>query len=178
MNDSEENKMDVSRVMARFLPLMDLSILLLGMFLIVLSIAKFNEFKSLSPVLTAEVTEESVTPPDLKKAILKETLNTMEFLPIYGCCNSANGRVAGHCYLLDPNLMPGKEIRMDAADDLQKIIKDSGFNEENLPIICLVTGKGAWDAHWDANTIQNLESTWRCGKIYRLINFENLPFED
>lgn len=170
--------MNVSRVMARFLPLMDLSILLLGMFLIVLSIAKFNEYKSTSPVLKSEITDTRKTPANLKTAILKQTLNTMEFLPVYGCCNSGNGRLEGHCYLLDQNLYPGKEIRMDTDEDIQKIIKDSGFKEDNMPIICLITGKGAWDASWDSETIQRLETTWNCGRIYRLINFENLPFEE
>lgn len=170
--------MNVSKVMARFLPLMDLSILLLGMFLVVLSIAKFNEYKSMSPILKADIVDSKQQPDDLKAAILKQTLNTMEFLPVYGCCKSGDGRLEGHCYLLDANLYPGKEIRMNTDEDIQELIRTSGFSEENMPIICLVTGKGAWDASWDSETIQRLENTWNCGRIYRLINFETLPFEE
>lgn len=170
--------MNVSRVMARFLPLMDLSIILLGMFLIVLSIARFNEYKSKSPVLTSEITNKRDTQADLKTEILKQTLNTMEFLPVYGCCKSENGRLDGRCYRFDPSLTVSKEeISMDTDEGIRKIIEENKFSKENI-IICLITGKGEWDAAWDAETIKKLELTWNCGRIYRVINFENLKFEE
>ena len=169
--------MNVSKVMARFLPLMDLSILLLGMFLLVLSIAKFNEYKSERIVVfNGVIKDDSKQSYDAKK-VLKQTL-TLEFLPIYGCCNSSNGCLVGHCYSLDAQLNPGKEIRMDTDADYKELLQKSGFKEDNMPIVCLITISDGWLASGDSETVRKLGETWKCGRIYRIYNFADFPFKE
>lgn len=147
---------NLSKIMARFLPLMDLSTLLLGLFIVILSVAKFEE-----AAISKTNAENEVYAGDFIKAAVK---NQFFVVPLFASCDNENGREYGKCYGMDERYnISDKEIRTDTNEDIIKEIEKYKKNPDDnrKPLVLLFSEKGAWDSDWSVEVLKSLETKWK-----------------
>lgn len=152
--------MNATNILARFLSLMDIALLLLGIFIVLLSIARYTK---------AAAEKETVVPSvqNMQVVLNKAANENMSLIFLYA---GSTGKRKGHCYTLEDGFIPGREIDTATDSDLRQLIKER--NAIN-PIIFLVSEKGAWDIDWPEKRIRAIEKTWQ-EKVIRVVN---VPFE-
>ena len=152
--------MKTTNILARFISLMDIALLLLGIFIVLLSAARFTK---------AAAEKKSAVPPvqNMKVVLNKAASENMSLIFLYA---GSAGKRKGHCYTLEDGFIPGREIDTESDADLRQLIKER--NAVN-PIIFLVSEKGAWDIDWPEKRIRAIEKTWQ-EKVIRVVN---VPFE-
>ncbi len=137
----------IAKIMARLLPLMDLSILLLGMFVVFMTFAKFSEQKDLS--------EKKLEKETVKSFV--ETSNKGKFTIecVFAACPGDPSRFqSGECYEVTGDFRRGEKVRDER---IRKIIEN---NKPRRTIICLLTSAGAWDQDWTDEKVQLLKKKW------------------
>lgn len=137
-------------VMARFLPLMDLSVLLLGFFMIILTAAKFGK-----GVIVISPEHPSVM--------------------LYAACTNEGGRKVGELYYMDRDYNLGtKIIRKDTPEDIMNLIKEALPKKRDPKdvFICIMTEKYAWDKDIPRDICEKLKKSWGLPRIYRVKNVD------
>jgi hypothetical protein len=130
-------------VIARFLSLLDITLILLGVLMITLMQAQLR-----SNAKQGHSTADGMA-----------ELADVDFVYLFaGWKGSENGR----CYLLSANRELGREVRTDTADDLQEVLAARRAQKErrNQVVMLLFSDEG-WYSVWDAKRLAGIEQTWK-----------------
>jgi hypothetical protein len=137
--------MRVTSIIARFISLVDVVLILLGVLLLVL--------------LHAQVRTQVQRPKEDKRDEIQKVAG-LDFLYFYV---GWKGPEKDRCYFLDTsNLKLGREVRTDTADDIQLILKARNpKGERTNPVALLLFSDEGWYSTWDSKRIAALEQTWK-----------------
>lgn len=143
--------MRASNVLVRFLSLLDVALILLGVLMIVLMYSQVRTSKG-----AAQAAEDRVA-----------SLVDIEFVYLYaGCKGEQNGR----CYLLGKDGGISREVRTDTDVDIREILAERSVGQEKRnQVVMLVFGDDSWDSAWDAKRQASIEQAWKL-KVVPLYN--------
>lgn len=155
----------ISKIMARFLPLMDLSMLLLGCLMIVLTAAKFDTVTNAKEKDTASLIARSVAE------------HTCVMLYVAACKGETDkyGRKNGEIYSLDKDDHTSlKPISKTSPEDIDSIIQEilPKNREREEVVVFILSQKGAWDDHVPRDLCLQLKESWKLPRIYRVTNVD------
>jgi len=138
--------MKVTSVIARFISLVDVVLILLGVLLLVL--------------LHAQVRSQVQRSKSEDKRDEIQKVAGLDFLYFYV---GWKGPEKDRCYFLDTShLKLGREVRTDTADDLQLILKARNpKGERTNPVVLLLFSDEGWYSTWDSKRLAALEQTWK-----------------
>lgn len=138
--------MKATSIIARFISLVDVVLILLGVLLLVL--------------LHAQVRSQVQRSKSEDKRDEIQKVAGLDFLYFYV---GWKGPEKDRCYFLDTsNLKLGREVRTDTADDLQLILKARNpKGERTNPVVLLLFSDEGWYSTWDSKRIAALEQTWK-----------------
>lgn len=154
--------MRATNVLARFASLLDVTIILLGLMMLMLSVGELTEFEATSSSPETNIPEQSGL-SDLSRRIIEQHLHPILLYAGF------QGERKGRCYLLDESFKPGREIDTESKRDIQRLVD---ANQPRRPIILLLSPEGAWDDDWNQETIERIEKTWG----YPIIRVVNVAF--
>ena len=162
----------ISKIMARFLPLMDLSILLLGCFMVVLTAAKFDDVTNGKERETASIIARSVAE------------HTCVMLYVVACKGEVDeyGRPNGEIYALDKDDHTSpKPISKTSSDDIEAIIKEilPRNRKPEEVVVFILSQQGAGDDHVPRDLCLKLKESWKLPRIYRVtgVDIDPTPLE-
>jgi hypothetical protein len=139
-------------VICRFLSLLDVVLILLGLLMILLTQAQFQARKGTPAAGTAEGLQG---------------IAAVDFIYLYA---GTYGEERGRCYLVGPDRKLLREVRTDTADDLRRVLPPAaGQDRPNRVIMLLVSDKG-FDSMWDSKRLAAMEKTWGY-KVIPIYNF-------
>ena len=134
--------MRATGVVSRFLPLLDVALLLLGLLMIVMMQASLTD-------------QESVT-PDSEQSI--ESKAGLDFIFLYAGWKDAQ---AGKCFLMEKDMRIGKEIRVDSKVDIDELALDSKISKKTKNLIVFLSySKLGWFDLWPPKRIAEIEKLW------------------
>jgi len=128
-----------TRVITRFLSLLDVVLLLLGVLMITLMHAQLRSTNG-----------PSVSEDPLARAA--------DFVCVYA---GWEGEKNGKCFLVKPDFRIGEELRTDRPDDIKRIVaarakKTAKANQ----IVLLLFDANGWYSLWDRQKIEKIERAW------------------
>lgn len=141
--------MNISRILARFLSLMDVTLLLLGFFIILVAAASLSQ-------------EANQAKEKLGWNLIKEH---WEPIWLFAACEPP---IMNKCFVLNDNLSIGGEVNQSTDTDIRRLIEPVE-SQGKAPLIILVSEKGAFDAYWE-NALVSIEKSWGC-PVLRIRNF-------
>jgi len=130
-------------VIVRFLSLLDVALILLGVLMIALMQAQLRsdakEGRSASDRM-AEVAD-------------------VDFIYVYaGWKGPENGR----CYLVNANREIGREMRTDTAEDIQEVLGARKTQRERAnQVVMLLFSDDGWYSSWDTRKLSGIEQSWK-----------------
>lgn len=135
--------MRATGVLVRFLSLLDIALILLGILMITLLHTQLRSTPN-QRVSTADSLAE---------------LTDVDFVYLYaGWKGAENGR----CYLLSGNREIGREVRTDTADDIQEVLTARRTQKERAnQVVMLLFSDDGWYSAWDAKRLAEIEQTWK-----------------
>ena len=134
--------MRATGVVSRFLPLLDVALILLGLLMIVMMQASLTD-------------QESVT-PDSEQSI--ESKAGLDFIFLYAGWKDAQ---AGKCFLMEKDMRIGKEIRVDSKVDIDELALDSKRSKKTKNLIVFLSySKLGWFDLWPPKRIAEIEKLW------------------
>lgn len=154
--------MRITNILARFLSLLDISILLLGMFVLLLSLAHFQEDHQEKK--RDQQTDQLETGSPFRSILEKK----IEPIMLYAGCE---GEKEGRCFLLGKDLVPGREIDTQKRNEIEDLIDQ---REGRIPLVFLLSEEGAWDTYWTSKKLSELEAIWG----YNIVRILNVRFPD
>jgi len=130
-------------VIVRFLSLLDVALILLGVLMITLMQAQ----------LRSDAKQDNSSTDGLAE------LADVDFVYLYaGWQGAENGR----CYLLSANREIGREVRTDTADDIQEVLTARKTQKERAnQVVMLLFSDDGWYSAWDAKRLAGIEQTWK-----------------
>jgi hypothetical protein len=130
-------------VIVRFLSLLDVIILHLGVLMMALMHAQ----------LRSEAKWRD-SPPDVKSELAQ-----VDFVYLYaGWKGPENGR----CYLLGADRQIEREVGTDTADDIRNILTARRAQRERAnQVVMLLFSDDCWDSAWDPKKLAGIEQTWK-----------------
>ena len=134
--------MRATGVIVRFLSLLDVALILLGVLMIALMQAQ----------LRSDVKRGQSPAGGLVE------LADVDFVYLYaGWKGPENGR----CYQLGPNREIGREVRTDTAEDLKGILASrSAIRGRKNQVVMLLFSDDGWYSAWDAKRLNGIEQAW------------------
>lgn len=135
--------MKATGVIVRFLSLLDVALILLGVLMIILLQSQFR----------------SDTNKGSSSADGMAELADVDFVYLYaGWKGGENGR----CYLLNANREIGREVRTDTPNDIQELLtaRRTQTGRSNQVVILVFCDDG-WYSAWDAKRLAAIEQTWK-----------------
>lgn len=135
--------MKASNVIVRFISLLDVTLILLGVLMITL--------------LHAQLRSESQQGSSASDQVA--ALFDIDFIYIYaGWRDSENGK----CFLLDKGWRIGREIRTDKPDDIQSILSARKAQKEGSnQVVMLLFSDNGWYSLWNQEKILQIEQAWK-----------------
>jgi len=146
--------MRATGVVSRFLSLLDVILLFLGILMVAM--------------MQASLTEQESVSPDSEQSI--ESKAGMDFVFLYA---GWKGSQAGKCYLMEKDMRIGKEIRTDTKTDIEELVLDGKRRKKTNIIVFLVLSKSGWHDSWQGERIKEIEKLWGI-TINRLIAVEGI----
>ena len=132
--------MRISDILARFLSLLDVTILLLGLFLVLLAAAKDKDKSS-----NGKSSIESAA-----RAFIENSVT-----PIWIYAFSDGGPYREKCCLLNENFEPERIIDISTENDVSKLITGT-----KKPVIFIITKKGSIDGRIHRVISQKIDEGW------------------
>ena len=139
--------MNISRILARFLSLMDVTLLLLGFFIILVAAANLSQ--------ETEREKEKQTSHLSGGSGWSFIKGGREPIWLFAECDGPN---RNKCFVLNNDLSLGDEVDQNSNTDIRRLTEPVKARGET-PLIILVSEKGAFDGHWD-NTLESIEKIW------------------
>jgi hypothetical protein len=130
-------------VIVRFLSLLDVIILHLGVLMLALMHAQLRSDARRGGSPVGGMSE----------------LASVDFVYLYaGWKGPENGR----CYLLSANREIGREVRTGTADDIQEVLTARRAQKERAnQVVMLLFSDDGWYSAWDSKRLAGIEQTWR-----------------
>jgi hypothetical protein len=129
-------------VIVRFLSVLDVALILLGVRMITLMQAQLRSDAKQGRYPADGVAE----------------LADVDFVYLYaGWKGPENGR----CYRLNADREVGAEVRADTADDIEEILEQRAQRERPNQVVMLLFSDDGWYSAWDAQKLAAVEQTWR-----------------
>lgn len=139
--------MSAASVMGRFLPLLDVTIILLGVLMLAIANMQIRT-ASKQQSDSAESTDQG------QAAANRANIN---FVYLRAGCE---GRYDGKCYTVDNEGHPLEMVRVDVPDDIDSAFEKMGGNPASNQVVLLMFPKGAWDSRWTEKYISEIEEAW------------------
>ena len=135
--------MKATGVIVRFMSLLDVALILLGVLMITLTQAQMR----------------SVAKQGNSSADGMAELADVDFVYLYA---GWKGEENGRCYLLSANCQIGREVRTDTPDDIQEVLtaRRTQKNRANQVVMLLFSDDG-WYSAWDAKKLAAIEQAWQ-----------------
>lgn len=132
--------MRATGVITRFLSLLDVALLLLGVLMIALMHAQLR---------SATAQGQHSNP----------LTQVADFVCVYA---GWKGQDNGKCFLLGPDLGIAREIRTDTPDEIKSILTTKAVNSgKTNQIVLLVFSDDGWYSAWDSKKIDKIKQTWK-----------------
>jgi hypothetical protein len=123
--------MKISGVMARFLPLLDIALILLGLLMIMLTQAQLRS-----------------DGPESEHGFVHLLAGW-------------KGEQAGRCYLLQPDGTIAQEIRTDTDEDIRRVLSEGAEPTEPVrQFVMLLFDRDGWYSSWNPKKLNDIERTW------------------
>lgn len=160
--------MRVTGVLARFLPLLDIAILLVGLFVVLSAIAREAERSRPTPSSAGDAaarvpeglnTEEVPPNPFLTGAARKFVEKELAPIWLLACCD---GEFRNCCRLMEDDLVPGRVIDIESNRDIQELIE---AREPRRTVIFVMIEEGGFDRFWDERR-EEIESVWNAPVVW------------
>ena len=147
--------MRATGVVSRFLPLLDVALLLLGLLMIVM--------------MQASLTDQESVNPEAEQSI--ESKAGMDFIFLYAGWKDSQ---AGKFFLMEKGMRIGKEIRIDSKVDIDELALDSIRRKKTKNLIIFLSfSKSGWFDLWTPSRIKEIEKIWGM-TIIKLYNVEGI----
>lgn len=130
-------KLRATGVIVRFIPLLDVAFILVGLLMI----------------LVAHAQARSKQPAAESKNLAQ--IAGLDFIYLYA---GTAGTEQGRCYELNADKRIVREIRSDVNDDLERLKAQRG-SRKNPIVLLLISDKG-FDSMWSDKKLQSMERTW------------------
>jgi len=144
-----------SGVIVRFIPLLDVAFILLGMIVVLVAQAQIRSKKPAAPKTALPIP-------------LAEQAN-LDFIYFYA---GTAGEELGRVYELGPNLELLREVRTDVGDDMNRLLALRG--KKGTPLVVLLISDRGFDAVWDEHKLQAMKKAWGV-EIARIYPFHRQP---
>lgn len=144
-----------SGVIVRFIPLLDVAFILLGMIIVLMAQAQIRSKKPATP---------RAAPP----MPLAEQAN-LDFIYLYA---GTAGEELGRVYELGPNQELLREVRTEVGDDLNRLLALRA--KRGTPLVVLLISDRGFDAVWDERKLQGMKKAWGV-EIARIYPFHRQP---
>ena len=141
--------MNVQRILARFLSLMDVTLLLLGFFMIMVAAANLGQ--------EAQEAQKKEVSHLYGEAGWNFIRNGRDVIWLFAECEWPN---RNKCFVLNEDLTLGEEVDQVSDVDIRRLIAASP-QKETPPLVVLTSEKGAFDQDWDSR-LALLEKKWGC----------------
>jgi hypothetical protein len=130
-------------VIVRFLSLLDVALILLGVLMITLMQAQMR----------SDAKQGNSSADGMAE------LADVDFVYLYaGWKGGENGR----CYLLSANREIGREVRTDTPDDIQEVLTARRTKKDRAnQVVMLLFSDDGWYSAWDAKRLAGIEQTWK-----------------
>ncbi|MCR5360295.1 MAG: hypothetical protein K6E55_10475 [Thermoguttaceae bacterium] len=152
--------MNISRVLARFLSLMDVTLLLLGFFIILVAAANLSQEN--------ERAKEKQTSHLSGESGWNFIKGGREPVWLFAECEGPN---RNKCFVLNSDLSLGDEVDQNSDADIRRLTAPIEAQGE-IPLIILVSERGAFDHDWD-NALETIEKKWG----YPVMRARDIPQE-
>jgi hypothetical protein len=133
-------RMRAAGVIVRFIPLLDVAFILLGMVIILMAQAQIR---------SAKAAPRPASPQSLAEQA------GVQFLYLYA---GTAGEELGRCYELGPQQELMREIRTDVPDDIQRLLALRG--KAGNPLVLLLISDRGFDAVWSEKKLAAMKKTW------------------
>jgi hypothetical protein len=130
-----------SGIIVRFIPLLDVAFILLGMMMVLMAQA---QMKSKKPKDAA---------PQAAKSLAEQT--GVDAIYLYA---GTAGPELGRCYELGPQQELLREVRTEVPDDMQRLLALRG--KRGTPLVILLISDQGFDAFWSDKKLANMKKTW------------------
>ena len=130
-----------SGIIVRFIPLLDVAFILLGMMMVLMAQA---QMKSKKP--------KENSPQAAKSLAEQSGVDT-----VYLYAGTA-GNELGLCYELGPQQELLREVRTDVSDDMQRLLALRG--KRGTPLVILLISDQGFDAIWSEKKLAAMKKTW------------------
>jgi len=132
--------MRATGAIVRFLSLLDVALILLGMFLLMLAQAQIRS-KPSKPSAT-------VSGPGGV---------AIDFLYLYA---GTHGEERGRCFVLEADGKVGRELRTDVADEFKSVLRGRGMADSPNRVVMLVVSDRGFDSMWGPERLAAMEKLW------------------
>jgi hypothetical protein len=149
--------MRVTGVTSRFLALLDVALILLGILMIAL--AKTQEAAQADVRGAGDVTSQAADGDESGSGPSSETLDAAaiaDFIFVYA---GTGGNERGRCYLMDAHRNRLREIRTDSDGDIRSIL-DSRSARSREPVVMLMISQQGFDWMWSPDRVHALSQVW------------------
>lgn len=136
-------RMRAAGVIVRFIPLLDVAFILLGMVIIL--------------VAQAQIRSTKATRHDAASTLAKSLAEQAGLDFIYLYAGTASDEL-GRCYELGAKQELLREIRIDVADDLQRLLALRG--KKGNPLVILLISDQGFDAVWSEKKLAAMKKIW------------------
>jgi hypothetical protein len=144
-----------SGVIVRFIPLLDVAFILLGMIIVL--------------VAQAQIRSKQPTPPKSGLPMPLAEQANLDFIYLYA---GTAGEELGRAYELGPNQELLREVRTDTGEDMDRLLALRG--KRGNPLIILLISDRGFDAVWDEKKLQTMKKAWGL-EIARIYPFHRRP---
>ena len=154
--------MRVTGVTSRFMALLDVTLILLGILMIAL--AKTQEAAQADVRGGSEAAGEPASRDDSTGGSPSETLAAealADFIFVYA---GTGGTERGRCYLMDANRNRLREIRTDSDGDIRSVI-ESRSARSGEPVVMLMISTQGFDWMWSPDRVHELSKVWGVGVV-------------
>lgn len=142
-------------VIVRFIPLLDVAFILLGMMIVLMAQAQIRSTKS-----------KDATPQNAKSIADQAGL---DFIYIYA---GTAGSEMGRCYELGAQQELLREIRTDVGDDMNRLL--ALRPKRTNPMVVLLISDQGFDAVWSDKKLSTMKKSWGL-EIARIYPFRRVP---
>lgn len=143
--------MRATSVICRFLSLLDVTLILLGLLMVVLTQAQLRSNR--------RAAEASPTPAEAPPTATAASVQAAtDFVYLYA---GTHGAERGKCYQLGPRHELVREVRTDVPDDLQLVLQlpAQATHKPNRVAILLISDRG-FDSMWGPERLAQMERDW------------------
>lgn len=143
--------MRATSVICRFLSLLDVALILLGVLMVMLVQVQLRGANRQAATAVRSTSDGIVA---------------VDFFHVYA---GTHGEERDKCYQVGPNRNRIREIRTDSAEGLPWSVTPQGQDQPNQVVMLLISDRG-FDSMWGAERLSQMEKTWG-RKIIPIYNF-------